>query len=699
MEEPRATGTPSRPNTASRQRPQWTRRADIQGLRSLAVLLVVAYHADPTGALPGGFVGVDMFFVISGFVITGMIMAKVESPNGFSPLDFYLKRAIRLLPSLALMLVVVGLLTPVFLSRLGPGQSTIDTGIAASLFHANFQLTGAQGYFSIAGELNALLHTWSLAVEEQFYFVFPALLLMAVGTRRAIHRISVRRIVGVLGLVLVASLALSLTLTQGGLEQLVDNPRGSAFYSVFSRAWEFLAGALLVFVRPKDVPQRFHSVFGWVGMLVIAVSALRFTGQTPFPGTAAILPVAGTALLLVSGRSSHIVNKGFLSTSPMVWLGDRSYGWYLWHWPAIVFARSIWPDAPLAGWIAGFAALVPAALLYRYFENPIRHSTTLSTPSRAVPTALACIGIPLAVLWGVSTLELTPGGETGTAFAASILSHEDFERGCDSDAPFGEKPDACRWQADGSDAEVVLLGDSNAGHFTEGVQQAASRNDVNFAVSTLSGCPFVDVEIVLDGVLNEQCHRMVTGSLDALRQSPPDLILLAGSTIYVDQPNYVLINPETGERAVSREAKLELFERRLQTTIVELSAAGSEVIVVNTIPYIKVPTPNGSHVIDWHPAFCGYEGNVSAESCAVSVSRADIDQQRSDGVQMVAAGVAATPNASSVDVIDDLCTSTECSTLRNGTWIYRNGSHLSVAGAASLTDRFTQVIGNALADQ
>ena len=376
------------------------RRGDVQGLRALAVVLVVVYHTG--AALPGGFVGVDVFFVISGYVITRILLREFEQTDRISFRSFYLRRIRRIMPPLALMLTVVMLLG-VFLAPIGGQRVTAKTGVAAALLNANTFLAryGAGGYFDVDASLNALLHTWSLSVEEQFYLFFPALLALAWWGGRRIGRLNGPRAVAVMLVsVGVVSFGLSWMLSTGhsGPLSLDDLTGPVAFYSSPTRTWEFVAGGLLV-VGSRLVRRTPHAgavPLGVAGLMLVLYASFTFDDLTPFPGTAALVPVIGTMLLIAAGdiRASNAFTRG-LSWRPVQRVGDMSYSWYLWHWPVIVFASALFPGRGVG--VAVAAAIVsigPAVLSYRFVENPIRF-TPHPRVKRTLVLASGCIVIPL----------------------------------------------------------------------------------------------------------------------------------------------------------------------------------------------------------------------------------------------------------------------------------------------------------------
>ena len=361
-------------------------RADIQGLRAVAVLLVVLYHAD-ISTVSGGFIGVDVFFVVSGFVITRLLVRERTETGRLSLRAFYLRRARRILPALAVLLVPVMVLSIPF-GSVGAQSRTLGTGAAAALFSANIYLVtlGKGGYFNAAAEANPLLHTWSLSLEEQFYFFFPAILALAaaVATRRRIRRSLVLALV-ITGIGL-ASFGLCWAATTGRLPSsyLADE---FAFFMAPTRAWQFGAGALLAVLAHRWPRHRgLAELAGWVGLALIAWSATAYTEATLFPGTAAVVPTLGAALALAAGIHQQPSSSRLLSTRSLGWIGDRSYSWYLWHWPFIVFVASLWPDAgpaarlaaetgmavfkvAFARWIADDSGVGLAALIASSFDE------------------------------------------------------------------------------------------------------------------------------------------------------------------------------------------------------------------------------------------------------------------------------------------------------------------------------------------
>jgi peptidoglycan/LPS O-acetylase OafA/YrhL len=321
-------------------------RDDIQGLRAVAVLLVVLGHAR-VPFLQGGFVGVDVFFVLSGFLITALLLAQER----ISLADFYARRARRILPAAALTLVVTDLVAQHLLNFVRAREAVSDS-IWAALFGANvhFAQVGSD-YFSRGQPPSPFLHFWTLSVEEQFYLVWPGLLVLALLLGRR-HMMAVVAVLGA------ASLAWSVHDTSAS--------PATAYFSTFARGWELALGAALAIWAPKAAP-RARAALGWLGLAAIACAAVLFSATTPFPGYAALLPALGAALVIAGDARG-------LSWRPLRYVGDRSYAYYLWHWPVLVIATEYaGHDLSLGArllLLAGAFGLSVAS--YAFVENPVR---------------------------------------------------------------------------------------------------------------------------------------------------------------------------------------------------------------------------------------------------------------------------------------------------------------------------------------
>ena len=510
-----------------------TRRLDIQGLRALAVLLVVAYHAGLP--LPGGFTGVDVFFVISGFVITGTLAGELSASGRVSLRRFYVRRIKRLLPALALMLTFVAA-AGTLVAPLGGLRMGAMTGIFASFFSANLYLEHlTTGYFDVSTTLNPLLHTWTLAVEEQFYIVFPTLLaagwwLGRSGSRMAGARARSREIAGaVIAIACLFSFLSSYALSSGSVSANRASDARFAFYSSPTRAWEFGLGALAVLAAPLlgRMPGWAAKTLGAAGALAIVITAFT-VHEAGFRETSAILPVAGACFLLAAGVRTNSGVSRALSVRPAVWIGDLSYSLYLWHWPLIVFAKALWPGH---GWVpvaAAAASLVPSWLSYRFVENPIRyHSRLGSRSSVAGRTALAlaalCIALPVVASIGLFEARSALGSTASVkAWTLGQRLHVDVGRGCDNSKLLAtrQKRSACTWTVAKARGEIVLYGDSNAGQFSEPVIRAGNRAGYDVTVTTHSSCPYLGVRLA-------RCPRLGYQTLLQLIQRKPSLVILA----------------------------------------------------------------------------------------------------------------------------------------------------------------------------
>jgi peptidoglycan/LPS O-acetylase OafA/YrhL len=344
-------------------------RPDVEGLRAVAVALVVLYHANIPG-LTGGYVGVDVFFVISGFVITGLLLRERATTGRTSILEFYGRRCRRIIPAATLVIVVTVVASYQVLGVLGGGRAAVD-GRWAAIFLANFHFSSVgTNYLTASLPPSPLQNFWSLSVEEQFYLVYPTLFLLAALVP---SRFSLRaRLTSGLTVVIVASFALSVVQTSTNAT--------AAYFSPFTRAWELALGAMVAVGTPwlLGLTRRLAAPMTWIGLGLIVLSAFLFDAATPYPGWHVAIPVVGTALVIAGGtRAPDFGAERLLGMAPFRWLGRLSYSMYLWHWPILVLAaesagRTTLPLPQTMGWLV--VSLLAAMITYTVVENPVRHA-------------------------------------------------------------------------------------------------------------------------------------------------------------------------------------------------------------------------------------------------------------------------------------------------------------------------------------
>ena len=639
-------------------------RLDIQGLRAIAVIGVVLFHV--VLILPGGFVGVDMFFVISGFVITLTLLRAKEKTGRISLKQFYLRRFRRLAPALAVVILFTLVASAFVLSPLGTQQNAALTALAATLSLGNVAIALTTGnYFDAPAELNPLLHTWSLGVEEQFYLVFPIAIVIAlmVVKNRISTRATVAWVVGIISLV-----SFLLTIGRELLPHPIDDSEFFGFYSPVTRAWEFGVGALVALwsLRQRRAPSTTTANLLYLGgFAAIGVSFFAITAETVFPGWLTLLPVLGTAALIVAGGGSSPGNT-FLSSKPMTLIGDWSYSIYLWHWPFVSLAKVMWEGSELAAPAAALVSFIPAIAVYYLVEQRFRYREFVGGKKLAVAIA-GFIGLPAGAalfFW------LAPTAIFGPQLAQAVERPIGYGLGCHVAPTVEDDPGVCFWPADDSRPSlppIYLVGDSNAAHYADGLLAVAETENRALTVMTARVCPFmldggVSASLVREG---DDCLSWQEKVGDILLASEPGMVIMSTSDGYwlVEAGPLRLSGQELSATA---QETIDGLRTSLRQTTNTLALAGHEVLVVHTVPHWR-------EQYHWDLADCSLWEVL--DGCNESMPT-DFYLTRSQDVRQ-AVDSSRGPGVRVVDFLEVLCPDNTCRTFADGYWVYRDENHIS----------------------
>ncbi|RHW18843.1 acyltransferase [Sphingomonas gilva] len=480
-------------------------RRDIDGLRAVAVVPVVLFHAG-AAAIPGGFIGVDIFFVISGYLITGILLGEADRGR-VSIARFYERRVRRIGPALLVVLAATFLAAHLLLF---PAQYVdfAKSLLAAEGFVSNIWFWTQAGYFKAQGDVVPLLHTWSLAVEEQFYIFMP-LAVALLARRPALLRWS-------LAAAALASLALSIFGT-------IWSP-GATFYWLPTRAWELLLGALLAAGMIPRAADRWRPAIAWLGLALIAVGLVAIDERTPFPGAAALLPCLGAAAILHSGDGTPVGR--LLSFRPMVAIGLISYSLYLWHWPVLVLGRQLVGGdlGPLGAAAAVALSFALATLSYWFVEQPTRNRLRVRSRPLVLACAAGALALALLALWVIADR-----GKPAR-FSPELVAMLEPDR--DTIGARCRDRGECRFGP--GDPDILLLGDSHAAAMAEGVEAAARPLGRGGELVTVNACPPL-IGFTYTGLTLRDARTCKAAIERAVRNAPATVVLAANWPTYLAQ--------------------------------------------------------------------------------------------------------------------------------------------------------------------
>lgn len=680
----------SPPSTASTKD---SRLPQIQGLRALAVVLVIAYHA----GLPirGGYMGVDVFFVISGFVITRLIMQRQREAGAVGFADFYRRRIRRLLPALALMVSFTVVVSMLVVSPVGGQSDTAITGIGASFWLANLALYYVtSGYFAPNSHFAVLLHTWSLGVEEQFYLVFPAIL--GVGFWVAIRKGPRRRYPRTLATVLIGSVLLISFLINIWLcykaPITIPAPQGIAFFFPFSRAWEFGAGALVAVWcrRDRSMPSYLRESLAACGLFAVLAAALTIPDTVVFPGYIALLPVVATVCLIAGIQGEPTAIGRWLSRPGPEKVGDLSYSLYLWHWPFVAFAVTLWGQSWILQTVAVVISLPVAWASFVYVERPIRErrratgsTRRLLATSLSIPVALsAVLFVGGSAAWGIPGIQNI---QRQTAPKTLNGKH------CQTLVKFTARSyGSCTFRGPSGLPPVILMGDSNAAMYADGLVLAGEQTGRTVILATMPGCPMVLAE-VYTSLGSGQCLPLVRSALAWIDSQPHALVVLASANTVVDDGVYTLQDPSTGLRSSNAAMKARIWQDGLQRVMAAIKAHGDQVVQIRAIPHFF----EGTSSVPWTPEECSFPSLIfNLSGCGPTQSLAAGSARHRLGLQAEASAARA-EGVKDVDFGSEVCPDGICRTHQGSFWVYREGMHLSVGMSKRLAPQLAAIIGGA----
>lgn len=642
-------------------------RPDLEGLRGVSILLVVLFHAG-VAAAAGGFVGVDVFFVLSGFFITGMLAGEASETGSINLSAFWANRSLRLLPALLVVLlftlaVVMWLYAPIDRAEIARNAR------AVALYSGNIEFASNQADYFRSQE-NPLLHTWSLGVEEQFYIVWPLLMLGVAALAARNVRVeedddSTRR-----ALLLFVSVAALLSF--GISIWLTTTSQPWAFFGMPTRIWEFAAGGILALAisRKTDFWPGAATAMQVAGLGMIAVGVFRYDMTTPYPGVAATVPALGAVALIVGGsRAPDSFVSRALSVTPLRALGRLSYAWYLWHWPLIGLAAVLHPQIGVTGklmWSA--AALVLAWLTHKFVEQPARNGGRLeSIPTRWVaPLALgASVAAAGVAHFAMRAAERETSVRPQKTFARARVDR--MQPSCWTNT-VDEWKGPCVFGDRNAPVMLSLLGDSHAEHWLAGLDRAGKENGWRIESHIKGGCPVADVPQRFSGRLERmygECIRYREAMIREIIAKKPNAVILSNWDHYI---------PAQGSGLVWQVAADE-WAAGLRRTYARFSNAGIKVIVMRGTPRTFVDVPV---CLSRKAANLPFAGSCTYDRARAFIPQAVEAQNRA----------AQNLNVSFVDMNDQICATPVCSPVRNGIVVFTDDNHLTAS--------FTRALGTAL---
>jgi len=662
-------------------------RPEIQGVRAIVVLAVVLFHIWPD-RFPGGYVGVDVFFVISGFLITSLLVRELDRDGGVDFGAFYLKRMRRLLPMAGVVLAATALLVPLLLPASAWKETSLEV-IASALYVENWRLAArAVDYLAAEEAPGPVQHYWSLSIEEQFYLLWPALLVATAWLARRAGMPLRRCLALALAAVVLASFVLSVLLT--------DSDPARAYFATHVRVWELGAGALLALAAFRS-RQWVHDLAGLAGLACIVVAVLAFGAGTAFPGHAALLPVAGAALVIFAGNSGPRFSAGaLLSLRPLRWTGDASYSIYLWHWPMIVFflawkgggGLGAWEGAMLMAATLGMSWLSKAQVEDRFRQHgPMavgRVRPGLRIAGAALLPVLLVAAVPLGLVMHEQAKaqrqrEIHPGARvlaTGVGVAtdpsgaytpALALLKEDraaaYDNGCHLRYQDSE-PVACRYGDAAGTFKVFLIGDSHAANWIPAFEEVARQKGWNASSYTKSSCPLIPVMLRRDGRPYAECLEWGRRVRRIIAEERPDLVILA-------QMYSVRAWPVEGEKpsTTTRNAIIALWR--------EILDEGSQVVAIADTPRWRDRSPD----------------RCLAEDRRCQVGLAEVAVAKRDPLF---AARRKEKRVALLDFTDLVCPRHTCPVVVGNVIVWRDRHHLTATYSRSMAGFFGQRIDQAL---
>lgn len=670
-------------------------RLDIQGLRAFAVILVILFHLGLP--VPGGFVGVDVFFVISGYVITAMLERELLSQGSIDVRRFFIRRFWRLTPALATVVAMSLLVGARVISAIAPKNSPqqimVATGIGAMFLSANLVIAKLTGtYFDNSAETNVLLNTWSLSVEEQFYIGFLAILILGWFVGRLVKQERIVVVVGV-SLVFCSSLWLAILAQPGGR---LDTPNWLLhFYSPLNRAWEFAAGALVALLVKElsRLSSKVRETCALLGIFLILYSAFFISEGTVWPGSQTLIPVIGAVLFVAAPIGSESMLYRVSANKIAVYMGDRSYSLYLWHWPVIVLVGYLNLNSNLSLIIKIFVTILLSLLTFRFIETKFRHWNS-KRRFKSVITGLIIFGFPImsALLVSIGLKHDYWNANLAKQHSSLATNPIGATHSCSSPISFLRRsPANCTWNSDSKGLPVYLIGDSNAEQFSDAVVEATSETGNPLVIANRYGCPFLTPAYVQPDRSSTMsrtdlaCSSFFMETHRWLKTQKRGLVVISNTESYATVPRRRTVALEQADLTT----KKQYFEL-LEQTVKDLEADGFKVAIIVGPPHFNAENPKFPKKYEWNPAKCNLK-SIFDSRCKSEMPIGLVDRYQNDYIDSIRE-LAQRTHAEIIDLSRALCKPDYCATQADGVQIYRDGSHLTVSGDLLLVPTFINEI-------